>query len=50
MQPLPNIEAMAEYNDSSPDNISLGNKLRQWRSTGSSWTLYISTLPLTIHH
>ena len=50
MQPLPNIEAMAEYNDSSPDNLSLGNRLRHWRSSGSFWTLYISILPLTLHH
>jgi hypothetical protein len=25
------------------------NRLRDWRSSGSSWTLYISTLPLTLH-
>ena len=42
---------MTEYNDSSPDNLSLGNRLRHWRSSGSSsTTLYISSLSRTLHH
>ena len=49
MQPIPNIPALMEYNDSSPDNISLSHRLRDWRASGSSWTLYISTLPRTLH-
>ena len=49
MQPIPNIPALMEYNDSSPDTISLSHRLRDWRASGSSWTLYISTLPRTLH-
>ena len=49
MQPIPNIPALMEYNDSSPDNISLAHRLRNWRASGSSWTLYISTLPRNLH-
>ena len=49
MQPIPNIPALMEYNDNSPDNISLSHRLRNWRSSGSSWTLYISTLPRKLH-
>ena len=49
MQRIPNIPALMEYNNSSPDNMSLSHRLRDWRASGSSWTLYISTLPRTLH-
>jgi hypothetical protein len=50
LQPFPNIAALTEYNDSSPDNLSLGSRLRHWRSSGSSWTRYIRSLFRALHH
>ena len=49
MQALPNIAALTDY-DISPDNLSLTHRLRAWRSSGSSWTLNISTLIHDLHH
>jgi hypothetical protein len=49
MQPIPNIPALMEYNDTSPDNISLSHRLRDWRASSSSWILYIGTLPRILH-
>ena len=50
LQPLPNIAVLKKYNDSCQDNLSLSSRLRHWRSSGSSWTLYISSLSCTLHH
>ena len=49
MQPIHNITALMEYNDSSPDNISIAHRFRDWRASGSSWTLDISTLPRNLN-
>ena len=50
MQALPNIAALTDYNDSSPDNLYLTHRLRAWCRSGSSWTLYISILTHDLHH
>ena len=50
MQVLPNIAALTEYSDSSSDILLLTCRLREWRRSGSSNTLYISTLCRDLHH